>query len=329
MIPIRDTTPTSNVPVVNNCLIGANVLVFLTQLAQGSEIERFNYIYGLVPARYSVPELAAYFSFGDQALSLISFMFLHGGWLHLLGNMWTLYIFGDNVEDRLGPFRYLVFYLLCGLCSGLSHLTFNLHSNVPVIGASGAIAGVMGAYFLLHPHSRILTLIPIIIIPWFVELPAFIFLGIWFLLQFINAAASHSGSAGIAWWAHIGGFLFGMLFLKLMSKIPTVGVTGRMRPVTRKRRTDRLQVIRPVGPGDDHHLQGLIQVTPYEAAVGTRKLVNIPWGFHQRMVRVMVPAGVKEGTRLRLKGLGKIIGRDRNGAVERGDLFLKVKIRGY
>jgi membrane associated rhomboid family serine protease len=329
MIPLRDTTPTRNVPVVNLSLIGLNVLVYLLQMTQGADIDRFVFIYGLVPARYSVPELSTYFSLGDQIFSLFSFMFLHGGFMHLLGNMWSLYIFGDNVEDLLGPFRYLAFYLLCGLCSGFAHLAFNFTSSVPTIGASGAIAGVMGAYFLLYPNSRILTLIPIIIIPWFIELPAFVFLAIWFILQFLNATFSQPGAAGIAWWAHIGGFLFGMLFLKLFQKIPAMGVTGRMRPIMRKRHTDRLQVIRPVGPGDDDHLQGLIQVTPHEAAVGTRKLVNIPWGFHHRMIRVMVPAGVKEGTRLRLKGLGKIAGQDRQGRTARGDLFLKVKIRGY
>jgi len=209
MIPIRDTISTKNYPVVNNTIIGINVVVFLLQMMQGPELDRFIYIYGLVPARYSVGQIASYFTPGQQVFSIVSFMFLHGGFLHLIGNIWFLYIFGDNVEDKLGHFRYIVFYLLCGVASGLSHLLLNLNSNMPTIGASGAIAGIMGAYFILHPKSKILTLIPIIFIPWFIEIPAFFFLGFWFVLQFINAAVSHGDMSGIAWWAHIGGFIFG------------------------------------------------------------------------------------------------------------------------
>ena len=149
MIPIRDTQPSKNYPVVNHAIIGLNILVFLVQMAQGSDLNRFIYIYGLVPARYSIPHVSDYFSFGQQAFAFLSFMFLHGGFWHLLGNMWSLYIFGDNVEDRLGSLRYLAFYLLCGLASGLAQLLINLQSNIPTIGASGAIAGVMGAYLIL------------------------------------------------------------------------------------------------------------------------------------------------------------------------------------
>ena len=145
MIPIRDTIPSKNYPIVNNTIIAINVLIYLLQLAQGEGLYRFVQIYGLIPARYTVPQISHYFSTGQQLFSFLSFMFLHGGFLHLLGNMWSLYIFGDNVEDRLGHFRYLVFYLLCGLASGFSHLLFNLHSTVATIGASGAIAGGMGA----------------------------------------------------------------------------------------------------------------------------------------------------------------------------------------
>ncbi len=199
MIPIRDINPSRNYPVVNNSLIVINVIFFLVQMAQGDEINRFIYIYGLVPARYTVPDISSHFPAAHQILSFFSFMFLHGGFLHLLGNMWTLYIFGDNIEDRLGPFRYLIFYLLCGICSGLSHIALNIHSNVPTIGASGAIAGVMGAYFILFPNAKILTLIPIIIIPYFIEIRAFFFIGIWFIFQFISAIVSHEGSS-IAWW---------------------------------------------------------------------------------------------------------------------------------
>jgi len=235
--------------------------------------------------------------------------------------MWFLYIFGDNIEDRLGPFRYIAFYLLCGITSGLSHLVLNFHSTMPTIGASGAIAGVMGAYLILHPHAKILTLIPIIIIPWFIEIPAFFFLGLWFVLQFLNATGTHGGAGGIAWWAHIGGFVFGIVFLKILLALPETGATDRLRRVTAKKKTHRLQVIRPIGPGKDPHLYGTLHVTSFEALVGTKKLVNIPWGFQKRMVKVIVPPGVKEGSKLRLKGLGKTTSDG-----QRGDLYLKVAI---
>jgi membrane associated rhomboid family serine protease len=322
MIPIRDTIPTKNYPVVNNTIIGINVVIFLLQGLQGPELDRFIYIYGLVPARYTIPQIASYFSPGQQLFSIVSFMFLHGGFFHLLGNMWTLYIFGDNIEDRLGHFRYIVFYLLCGVASGLSHLLLNLNSNIPTIGASGAIAGIMGAYFILHPKSKILTLIPIIFIPWFVEIPAYFFLGLWFVLQFLQAAGSYGDVGGIAWWAHIGGFIFGIIFLKLFFLMPTAGVTEKIRQVTAKKKTHRLQVIRPVAPGNDSHLYGTIIITPFEVLAGTRKIVNIPWGFHKRLVRVSIPAGIKEDTKLRLKGLGRL---SKDG--EKGDLFLKVVIK--
>ncbi len=323
MIPIRDTAPSSTYPVVNLSLIGLNVLTFLFQLSQGPDLERFVYIYGLVPARYSVPHVMQYFSTGQQVFSFISFMFLHGGFLHLLGNMWFLYIFGDNVEDRLGHLRYLLFYLLCGILSGVSHLMLNLNSNVPTIGASGAIAGVMGAYIILHPHARILTLIPIVFIPWFVEIPAFFFLGLWFLLQFLSATGSHGAVSGIAWWAHIGGFVFGILLLKLFGKIPRIGADEKVRSVTSKRRTEHLQSIRPRGGAGDADMYGTLVISPYEALTGTRKLVNVPWGFHNRLIRVLVPPGVKRGSKLRLQGLGK---QTREGS--RGDLYLQVEIRG-
>lgn len=321
MIPIRDTIPSKNYPVVNNCIIGINVVLYLVQMAQGPDLNRFVYIYGLVPARYSIPQITSYFTTGQQFFSLLSFMFLHGGFWHLLGNMWSLYIFGDNIEDRLGPLRYLVFYLLCGITSGLSHLIFNLNSNMPTIGASGAIAGVMGAYLILHPNAKILTLIPIIFIPWFIEIPAFFFLGFWFVLQFINAAGSHGSIGGIAWWAHIGGFIFGIIFLKIFLLLPEIGVSDQMRRVTAKRKTHRLQVVRPVGPGNDPHLYGTITITSFEAIAGTHKLVNIPWGFQKRLIRVTVPAGMKAGSKIRLKGLGKITDDG-----QRGDLYLKVAI---
>ena len=321
MIPLRDTTPTRNYPIVNTTIIAINVAVYFLQLSQGSDINRFIYVYGLVPARYSLPQVADYFTTGQQAFSFLSFMFLHGSFWHILGNMWSLYIFGDNVEDHLGPVRYDVFYLLCGIASGLSHLVLNLHSNLPTIGASGAIAGVMGAYFILHPRSKILTLIPIIVIPYFINIPAYIFLGLWFLLQFINAAGSQGVGGGIAWWAHIGGFVCGIIFLKLFDNLPVTGVSRRMRQYTAKKKTPRLQVIRPAASGADPHLYGLLKITPHEARTGTRKLVNIPLGFKKRLFNVKVPAGIHDGTILRLKGLGHS-----SGSRASGNLYLKVNI---
>ena len=321
MLPIRDINPSRNFPIVNSTLIGINVVVFLMQMTMGDDTGRFIYIYGLVPARYSVTHVSTYFTPFQQVFSFLSFMFLHGGFLHLLGNMWSLYIFGDNVEDRLGPLRYLLFYLLCGLASGFSHLLLNLNSTVPTIGASGAIAGVMGAYLILHPRSRILTLIPIIIFPWFVEIPAFIFIGIWFVLQLLNAAGTHGGAGGIAWWAHIGGFVFGIIFLKMALKVPSTGVSRKITPMTTRKKTSRLQVIHPSGPPNDPNLYGTIVVTPFEARAGSKKLVNIPWGFQKRLINVRVPPGIQTGKMLKLKSLGKL-----TPGGGRGDLLLKVKI---
>ena len=322
MIPLRDINPSRNFPVVNTLLIGINVLVFLLQMSQGNGTDRFVYTYGLVPARYAIPHVSVYFTPFQQVFSFLSFMFLHGGVLHLLGNMWSLYIFGDNVEDRLGPFRYLLFYLLCGLASGLSHLLLNMNSTIPTIGASGAISGVMGAYLVLHPRSRILTLIPILIFPWFVEIPAFFFIGFWFVMQLLNAAGSHGVGGGIAWWAHIGGFLFGIVFLKLALKLPSTGVSRKISPMTARKKTSRLQVIRPGGPADDPNLYGTLEISPFEARLGSRKLVNIPWGFQKRLINVTVPAGITEGKQLKLKSLGKLTPKG-----GRGDLYLKVQIK--
>jgi membrane associated rhomboid family serine protease len=286
-------------------------------------LDRFIVTYGLVPARYSVPEAAAYFSFGQQVLSFFSYMFLHGGFWHLLGNMWSLYIFGDNVEDRLGPFRYLAFYMCCGFASGTTHLLLNWHSPIPTIGASGAIAGVMGAYFLLYPKARILTLIPILFIPYFVELSAFFFLGIWFLFQFISAAGSSAHGGGVAWWAHIGGFVFGILVVKLFLRIPETGLSRQIRRRAPQRKTHRLQIIRTgAGASDDPNLYGTIAVTAREATFGTSKLVNIPWGFQRRLFKISIPAGSKEGTTLRLAGMGRELVRG-----GRGDLFLKIVLQ--
>lgn len=323
MIPIRDTVTSKNYPVVNTTLIAINVVVFFFQMSMGAGLEKFVYTYGLVPARYSVPYIASHFTIAQQLFALISFMFIHGGFWHLLGNMWSLYIFGDNVEDRFGSFYYLIFYLLSGLISGLCHLFINYNSAVPTIGASGAIAGVMGAYLILYPNAKILTLIPIIIIPLFVEIPAFFFLGFWFVLQVFNAAASNAFSSGIAWWAHIGGFVFGVFSLKLFNILPVSSFAGTLKSASLKRKkTPRLQVLRPSGPARDFNLYEVIQITPYEAVAGAKKMVNIPWGFSNRFYNIVIPAGTREGTILRLKGMGW---RTPDG--QKGDLLLKVHIQ--
>ena len=324
MIPLRDTIQAKHYPIVNYTIIGLNIAVFLIEKSQGPRLEQFILTYGLVPARYSVPEISAYFTFGQQALALVSFMFLHGGFFHLLGNMWFLYIFGDNVEDRLGHYRYILFYLLCGWMSGLSHLFLNWHSQAPTIGASGAIAGVMGAYLILYPGAKILTLIPIFIIPLFVEIPAIVFLGFWFLFQFMSAAVSHAELGGVAWWAHIGGFIFGILFLKLFLKIPIFERIGKIGLAAPKRKAPRLQTLHTVRSGNDPHIYGTIRITPREAQFGTSKIVNVPSGFRNRLLRVNVAPGVRDGTILRLAGVGRPI----NGE-KRGDLFLKVLIHDW
>lgn len=321
MIPIRDTQTSSSFPIVTYILIGMNLMVFFFQLSVGFGNEEFFYTYGLVPAKYTVPRLAQYFSFLNKIVSMFTYMFLHGGFLHFLGNMWTLYIFGDNVEEYLGSVRYGIFYLVCGLISGGCHFFLNSTSIIPTIGASGAIAGVMGGYFLLYPNSRILTIIPIIIIPWFIEIPAFIFLGVWFALQLLNATGSGAG-AGIAWWAHIGGFVAGLILVKLNQRIPRTGFNQKVNRLTIKKKTPRLQNIHTKAFNNDIDLIGEISVTSLEAISGTGKLVNIPWGFYTRMYKVMVPAGVRQGTKLRLSGMGK------TGAQGvRGDLYLEVNIK--
>ena len=321
MIPLRDTIPAKNYPVVTHTLIGINILIFMVQMTQGAHLDRFIFTYGLVPARYTIDEVAVYFSVFQQAFAFISFMFLHGGIWHLIGNLWFLYIFGDNVEDRLGHLRYIIFYLGCGIASGAAHLLINRYSTVPTIGASGAIAGVMGAYFLCFPKSKILTLIPILFIPWFVEISAFFFLGAWLLYQLIRAIGIIGNVGGIAWWAHIGGFVFGMVALKALDYLPRTGLSNKVSRVTQVKGSPRLQVIRPVGLGSDPHLYGTITITGHEADTGTRKMVSISRGVKRKLFRVTIPPQITDGKMLRLRGLGKQIGTD-----QFGDLLLKVTV---
>jgi membrane associated rhomboid family serine protease len=223
MIPIKDTVPRRNPPLALCIIIFANCLVFLLELALPEyQLIQFFYHFGLVPARYTHPQWAMWVGLPvDDYFPFLTSMFMHGGWLHILANMWALWIFGDNVEDRMGPVRFTAFYLLCGLAAGLVHWFTNPNSTVPTVGASGAIAGVMGAYLLLFPRARIVVLLPIFIIPWFFELPAVLYLGFWAFSQFFSgtlALASPSNVGGVAWWAHVGGFVTGMLLQFLFVK---------------------------------------------------------------------------------------------------------------
>ena len=217
MIPLKDTIPSRTVPFVNYTIILINLLCFLYQLSLGPHLEKFLYVWGVVPAQFFAPLSIGHLHLSQRILPLFTSMFLHGGWLHFLGNMLYLYIFGDNVEDRLGHARYLLFYLLCGVLAAAVHLLTNTGSRVPTIGASGAIAGVMGAYFFLFPYARVVTLIIVIFFVDVVEIPAFFFLAFWFILQFLNGTVSFGAqdalSGGVAWWAHIGGFMSGIVLL--------------------------------------------------------------------------------------------------------------------
>jgi membrane associated rhomboid family serine protease len=211
MFPLRDTVRSKSIPIVNLTLIIINIIIFfLGTTANASSYASLMGTFALVPARLS---LAQPFSF----LTLLSSTFLHGSWFHLISNMWILFIFGDNVEDRMGKGRYLFFFLAAGVAAGLIQSLLVRDPSIPTVGASGAIAGVLGAYFVLYPRARILTFIPIFIVPWFTEISAMVFLGIWFLIQLFSGVIS-AGSAGVgmvAWWAHIGGFIFGFILVRV------------------------------------------------------------------------------------------------------------------
>jgi len=224
MFPLKDNIPARQFPIINICLIIINVVCFLYELKLGGGLDAFIRTYGFVPARFMVLHEENVLDLG-RFLPVYSSMFLHGGFLHLLSNMWMLWIFGDNVEDNMGHFKYLVFYLLCGTASIFAQALSAPHSPVPMLGASGAISGVLGAYFLLYPGARILTLIPIFIIFYTVELPAFIFLGLWILLQVLQGYSHYlvgdgGAGGGVAWWAHVGGFASGFVLVNLFRNKP-------------------------------------------------------------------------------------------------------------
>jgi len=202
MIPLRDVIPSRSTPYITITLIALNAALWLYELTIPNDVlPVFLQLYGVVPADFSTP-------------TLVSSMFLHGSWSHFIGNMWYLWIFGDNVEDRVGHGRFIAFYLLCGLVAALGHVAMDPSSTLPTIGASGAIAGVMGAYFVLYPQSRVLTLIPLVFYIEIIELPAVLLLGFWFVMQLFNAGViavtANSSSGGIAFVAHVAGFVAGL-----------------------------------------------------------------------------------------------------------------------
>jgi membrane associated rhomboid family serine protease len=208
MIPLRDTQPSYTFPFITVALIVLNVAAFLYEFSMDPyELNFFIAQYGLIPTRF-------------EWMDVLTSIFLHGGWMHLIGNMWFLWIYGDNVEDILGHAQYLVFYLLCGIAASMVHLVFNADSRVPTIGASGAIAGVMGAYVVKFPHSRITTLVPVFVFLTTMEIPAYIILLYWFVIQFFSGMGSighsHLSQGGVAWFAHVGGFLAGVALILVM-----------------------------------------------------------------------------------------------------------------
>lgn len=221
MIPLRDSVTAQRWPVVTWLLIGMNVWAFLNELLLGPGLEAFVNTWGFVPARY--------FALGEldpgawvaRYLPIFTSMFLHGGWMHLVGNMAFLYIFGDNVEDRLGHLRYLAFYLVAGVVAALVHAHLAPDSTIPTVGASGAISGVLGAYAVLFPRARVYTLLPFVFLfVGVVQIRAGVYLGLWFAMQLLNGVAGLAApvetSGGVAWWAHIGGFVVGMAVASLL-----------------------------------------------------------------------------------------------------------------
>jgi membrane associated rhomboid family serine protease len=214
MIPIRDQIPTRHVPIINYILIAANVIVFIFQWLSGPYEEALVYEFALIPASF-----ISNLSLGDFT-DIFTSMFMHAGWAHIGGNMLYLWIFGDNVEDSMGSVKYFLFYLIGGIAASMTHIFTNPGSQIPTVGASGAIAAVLGAYLILYPQSKVLTIIPLGFFIRMATVPASIVLGLWFILQFFSGVLSLGGPdvGGVAFWAHIGGFVAGIVMAKLFKK---------------------------------------------------------------------------------------------------------------
>jgi membrane associated rhomboid family serine protease len=233
VIPLRTTLERRTTPIVNRTLVGANVVFFIGQLFMGPMTERVISTFGFIPARLLNPEAFRY-DVWEVGITLVTSLFLHGGFVHLAGNLIYLWVFGGAVEEALGHTRYLLLYLACGAVGSLTHTVLFPQSTIPSIGASGSIAGILGAFLVLLPHVRIVTLFPLVVYWAMAEIPALLFLPVWFLMQFFNgylslqAARNAYEMVGIAWWAHVGGFLFGALlavFFRVMRKDATMRAT--------------------------------------------------------------------------------------------------------
>lgn len=225
MIPLRDTIPSRRFPLITVLIIIANVTIFLFQMSLGKSANDFVLIFGMIPKRFFYLSDQGLMHIFDRIYPFVTSIFLHGSFMHLIGNMWFLWIFGDNVEDRFGRRNYFLFYVFVGIVAGLAHAYTNPGSTIPTVGASGAIAGIMGAYMIFYPKSTVLTIIPLFLFFPIVEISAVFFLGIWFLFQFFSGAmdlfnTSHE-CCGVAWWAHIGGFVIGIaisMFMRLRER---------------------------------------------------------------------------------------------------------------
>lgn len=227
MIPLRDINPTERFAIVTFILIFLNIAVFIYELTLGTvDGEKFIVSFALIPRRLFYPDTVMSGTLPATA-TLFTSMFLHGGWLHISGNMLYLWIFGNNVEDATGRVRFIVFYLLCGLFAAYAHAFMNRSSLTPMIGASGAISGVLGAYLLLYPRARVVTLVIFGFYIRTVEVPAMIVLGLWFVLQFLNVLVSSSSGGGVAWHAHVAGFVAGIFLIGLFKRKDVLFDGGR------------------------------------------------------------------------------------------------------
>jgi membrane associated rhomboid family serine protease len=222
LIPLKDLTPRRSFPTITLLLILINVAIFIYQIRLPDRAaEIFVNTYAVIPARIQLALAGHRYTLAQALIPLFTCMFLHAGWLHIIGNMWFLWIFGANVEDRIGPLAYLFFYLLCGVGSSIAQTAFSWGSHIPALGASGAISGVLGAYIIFFPTSQIYTLVTLFIIWFRARIPAIVFIGLWFVLQALSAfgslgASGRVESGGVAWWAHIGGFALGLLLAKII-----------------------------------------------------------------------------------------------------------------
>lgn len=238
MIPLTDNQPVYRRPVAVGTIIALNVAIFLVELTLDEKtLVGVFHLFGLVPARYTHPDWAVFVGFPmDDYWPFVTSQFLHGDWLHLLFNMWTLWIFGPKLEDRFGPVVFTVFYLCLGICAGIVHWFSDINSVAPTVGASGAIAGLMGGYLLLHPRAKVIVIVPIWFIPLFFRVSAFVYLLLWFALQFYNGAFALLRPEfvnSVAWWAHIGGFVAGLTLLPIFlrcSACPPEFVLNSLRP---------------------------------------------------------------------------------------------------